>query len=117
MMLTPKKSIPYLAVGLSLSGCEGDQSRQEQLDETVQAFCLQFDACYGDDYNLPPGACVAYYSTYLDAVALVRGDGAEECLAAWETALGCIGSSSCDQNDECLEADENGKDLIDRACE
>ncbi len=117
MMFTPKKAIPYLAVGLSLSGCEGEQSRQEQLDETVQAFCLQFDACYGDDYNLLPGACVAYYSTYLDAVALVRGDDAEECLAAWETALGCIGSSSCDQNDECLEEDENGKDLIDRACE
>jgi len=117
MMLKPKKAIPYLAVGLSLSGCEGDQSRQEPRDEAVQAFCLQFDACYGDDYALLPGACVAYYNTYLDAVALVRQDGAEECLAAWETFLGCFGSSPCDQTDECLEEDENGKDLIDRACE
>jgi hypothetical protein len=117
MMLKPKKAIPYLAVGLSLSGCEGEQSPQEQLDETVQAFCLQFDVCYGDAYDLPPGACVAYYSAYLDAVALVRGDAAEECLAAWETVLGCIGRSPCDQTVECLERDENGNDLIDRACD
>jgi hypothetical protein len=117
MMLKPKKAIPYLAAGLSLSGCGGDQSHQEALDEAVQAFCLQFDTCYGDDYDLPPGACVAYYSTYLDAVALVREEGAEECLVAWETALGCFGSTPCDQSDECWELDENGKDLIARACE
>lgn len=114
-MFKPKKAIPYLAAGLTLSGCNGDQSRQaQQLDDAVKAFCLQVDVCY--DYNLPPGACEAYYSAYLDAVELVRDDGADECLAAWETTLRCIASSPCDQNEACSEADTNGNDLIDRAC-
>ena len=116
MMWKPKKAIPYLAAGLSLSGCEGNQSAQEPLDEAVQTFCMWFDACYGDDYDLPPGACVAYYSAYLDAVELVREEGAEECLAAWETVMRCFGGASCDQSDACLEEDANGQDLIDRAC-
>ena len=64
-----------------------------------------------------PPAHAGVLQPYLDAVVLVREDDAEECLAAWETALRCIGSSPCDQNDGCLEEDEAGKDLIDRACE
>ena len=70
---------------------------------------------HGDAYDLPPGACVADDSAYLDAVALVRGDAAEECLAAWETVLGCIGRFPRDETVERLEQDENGNDLIDRA--
>ncbi|MBT8454319.1 MAG: hypothetical protein KJO40_20315 [Deltaproteobacteria bacterium] len=115
-MFKPKKVIPYLAAGLTLSGCKGEQSRQELRDEAVKAFCLQVDVCYDEDFGLAPGACESYYSAYLDALRLVREDGVDECLAAWETTLRCIASSPCGQNEACSEEDGNGNDLIDRAC-
>ena len=62
-----------------------------------------------------PGACQAYYSAYLDSIALVH-DNPAECLAAWDTVLQCFVSVPCDDAAACIEEDENGEDLIDRAC-
>ena len=121
-MFKPKKAIPFLATGLALSGCgdadgNQDQKPSEELAAAVEAFCLQLDTCYPG--YLAEGACVAYYSAYLDSIELVRGDKASECLAVWETVFDCYASSTCEESQECEEVfdeDENGQSVFDVAC-
>jgi len=112
-MFKPKKSIPYLAAGLALGGCDGSENQpsSKELEAAVEGFCLHFDVCYAED-GYPEGACVAYYGAYLDSIQLVLGDAAGECLAAWEAVLNCYATSECGETRACKEEGEN----VDTAC-
>ena len=117
-MFKPKKAIPYLAAGFALSGCEDNQNQDYvDLTDEVRAFCMHLDTCYPG--YLEPEQCNSYYTAYIDAIRLVKGDNAGECLAAWETIFNCYADADCEETEECdalFDEDENGDDILDRAC-